>query len=376
MSIPDEYLILDTRSKEHFKVQTYSNYLKKDVISVFQKKILEGEIEQTCYWAVELILSLAIDTLIDKILMVAIKYVNTACPQIPFYIWSKIEFFMDNLKRPEELRNNQVFRNHIVEICVILCGSSKGKALGLDSQIKKNLDFTNITKHLEATRNYLESVKRADDPEDLSIFMNELGHSMTNKNFDKAIMWLTYIIHFDKIVKKSKNVLVASMRNHGKDGTHIIWYVWELIITLSRSQLSKDSMKQVKSLYYIQKKRGWKSSEIYLVIAAIKFNTHICNFKTPLFSHFSVQAASRVNFLFLEAKQFENNKIDITKHITNVSFKRDKKKPVKANDKKKLQEKIDRKLQQTQMIDTIIQKKSTPTTRTISNLIDIQKRII
>ena len=85
MSIPDEYLILDTRSKEHFKVQTYSNYLKKDVISIFQKKILEGEIEQTCYWAVEPILSLA-DTLIDKILMAAIKYVNTVCPQIPFYL--------------------------------------------------------------------------------------------------------------------------------------------------------------------------------------------------------------------------------------------------------------------------------------------------
>ena len=180
MTIPDEYLILDTRGKEHFKVQTYSNYLKKDV-TIFVKKILEAEIEAACYWCTELMLSLNFDVIIDKLLMIAVKYVNISEPKLPYYFWSKIEFLIASCKQPNEMRNSQVARNNIIELCVILCTSPKGKPLGLTSQVKNKLDFSNITKHLEANTNYLQNVKRADDPEDLSIFMNELGHCIKFK---------------------------------------------------------------------------------------------------------------------------------------------------------------------------------------------------
>lgn len=373
MSIPEQFLILDTRSKDHFKVQTYSNYLKKDVISIFQKKILQGEIEEACYWAVELILSLAIENMIDKMIMIAFKYINISSPKLPQLFWSNIDLFMDNIKKPEELRNYQPFRNHIIEICVILCRSSKGKPLSLDSQTKNKLDVDNITNHLEATINYLNGIRRSDDPEDLSIFMNELAHSMKSKNYDKAIMWLTYIFNFEKIVKKNKAKLVASKRNHSKDGNHIIWYVWELILTLSKMSLSNPCFNQVKYLFYIQKKRGYKSSELFLLVCAIKFNTHIYDMNANLYSPFSIQASARVNFLFEEGKKYENYKVDITKQISkNIEFKKEKKKKPKP-EKKKQEEKTSKKLKQMELIDTIIQKKSSSTTRTIKNLMDIEK---
>lgn len=377
MTIPDEYLILDTRGKEHFKVQTYSNYLKKDVTNIFVKKILEAEIEAACYWCTELMLSLNFDVIIDKLLMIAIKYVNISEPKLPNYFWSKLEFLISSCKQPNEMRNSQVARNHIIELCVILCTSPKGKPLGLTSQVKNKLDFSNITKHLEANTNYLENVKRADDPEDLSIFMNELGHCIKFKNYEKAIMWLTYIINFDKIIRKSKNKLVVSKRNNTKDGDNVIWYIWELILTLSKVSVPQITLKQIKSLYFIQKLRGYKSSEIFFTIAAIKFNTHNLNFSKSLTNTFSIQATSRVNFLFLEAKQFENNKIDITKHIVSSSVSFNKKptaKKKKENEKTRNEKRINKQLQQTQMIDTIIQKKQSNTTKTLSNLLDLQRK--
>lgn len=373
MPIPDEYIILDTRGKEHFKIQSYSNYLKKDVITIFQKKILEAEIEDACHWCTELMLSLCFDTIIDKMLMIAFKYINISEPQLPFYFWSNIEFLMNSSKQPNEMRNCQVARNHIIELCVILCSASKGKPLSLMTQLKNKLDLNNITKHLEATINYLQNIKRSDDPEDISIFMNELGHSIKHKNYENAIMWLTYIINYDKIIKKNKYKLVVSKRNNTKDGDHVIWYIWELILTLGKLNLPTNTYKQVKSLYFIQKIRGYKSSELYLIIAAIKFNTHTINTNKIITNSFTIQATSRVNFLFTEAKQLENNKIDITKQITHISFHKTPKKPL--NNKKKQEYKMNKKLQQMHMIDTIIQKKQSNTTKTLSNLLNIQKKI-
>ena len=90
------------------------------------------------------------------------------------------------------------------------------------------------------------------------------GIVLNLKNYEKAIMWLTYIINFDKIIRKSKNKLVVSKRNNTKDGDNVIWYIWELILTLSKVSVPQITFKQIKSLYFIQKLRGHKSSEIFL----------------------------------------------------------------------------------------------------------------
>ena len=55
--IPNKYYITDFRKITDFKKQTYNGYQKSDVLSALQKSILEQKLEESCHWAVEMLVS-------------------------------------------------------------------------------------------------------------------------------------------------------------------------------------------------------------------------------------------------------------------------------------------------------------------------------
>jgi hypothetical protein len=85
MDIPDLYKINDTRQIKDFKEKTFSLFLKKDVLSEFNKSIMAGKIEDTNHWATELICSGMIDKIWDKLFSLFTKNIYTYNPTMPSY---------------------------------------------------------------------------------------------------------------------------------------------------------------------------------------------------------------------------------------------------------------------------------------------------
>ena len=112
------YKINDYRTIDFFKDKTFSGYMKTAVIQKFNKCLLEDSLEESCFWAVELIISGQIDKVLDKTLNVYNKYVHINNPNLSEYLFTKYEILVKIIKNDFyklntlNIRNNQVVRNY------------------------------------------------------------------------------------------------------------------------------------------------------------------------------------------------------------------------------------------------------------------------
>ena len=75
-TIPSNYLINDDREIKDFKDKTFSDYKKKEVLSIFEKSILQDCLENSCYWCLELLISGHIQDIWNTLFIIYFKYVN------------------------------------------------------------------------------------------------------------------------------------------------------------------------------------------------------------------------------------------------------------------------------------------------------------
>ena len=174
--IPINYLINDTRNAKDFKDKTFSGYKKKDVLTIFQKNILLDDIEQSCHWGCEMLISGYIQDIWNVIFTIYFKFVNIFNPKIVQKLFNRYTTFLklSRNKTNLELRNNQVIRNQITEIICILCKSKKGKQIKLSKidSSKFKMDF--LSGMFKADRDYIKHIIYKNDPPELTIITNEL----------------------------------------------------------------------------------------------------------------------------------------------------------------------------------------------------------
>jgi hypothetical protein len=362
MDVPERYLINDSRSLKEFSEKSFSGYLKKDVLAIFQKSIVNYKVEDTCNWLVELIISGQIDKIWDKIFAISTKLININCPSLPNYLYTKYSLF-NNICQQENyqknillLRNNQVIRNHLAEICVNLATMDKEKAINLTKISKNDLYFKNISGKLQAkdTR-FINLIYQKNDPEEIKIIINEMINSL-NISFKDTMFWLSWILEWEKLnIKKNKTYGCAfrEITNvEQKYWNELIWLLWEVILKFCIKKDVDFLNLQVQSLYKLFKFNyapSKKSKKIPFMIYAIRLITDNYNISTPIFKKYyiSLQACCKINIIFLDKKSFEHmdqGMINIIKQKS-LSSKviRDPKEVLKEKEKEKEKEK-DKKL--------------------------------
>ena len=87
--IPENYYIKDVRNFDAFKTITFSNYSKKEVIKTLDKSLINGLIEEACYWSSELICSGHISELINQLILFSSNFVNIECFDISSHLYFK-----------------------------------------------------------------------------------------------------------------------------------------------------------------------------------------------------------------------------------------------------------------------------------------------
>lgn len=375
MTIPIDYRIIDNRSIKDFSKKTLGNYLIKDVLIVFNKSLMSCKIEESCNWGMELLISGAYDKFWDKIFSIFLKNININNPILPIFIYKRYCKFLNYYSKFEnklELRNNQVIRNLICEVCVVICSSLKLKPLSFSKLTNNDFNLNYLTSKMKADKEtYIKDKLKFGDPNEMKIIMNEFNFNLNTKNYELCNYWLSWALEFEKRNTKKNKMYICGMREidniDDKYKNDLCWFIWEIILKES-FKLSSDKSENIQALYKLYKydfKPTQKSKKNYYFLYAIKYFTDIFNVDKQIIPNINVliQACSNINYIFVDKINNCVNKdqiyIDKQKHKQNVSVltksKIDKEKKEKLKKLKEIaNEKMRLKINTVEKIDSLI----------------------
>ena len=238
--------IIDSRKLNDFKKQTFGGYNISKASSALDKAILEEKIEPALHWALQLFLSGLVNSLWSKLMGIASKNINIYNPKLPEFLYHKNQQWqsiVDNTKFTKDnvllLRNHPIVRLLLAEIVTILVLSKKRKLNPLPKINKTDFIIDNFKSKLEAKdNNLINNIIMDGDPSELSIAINEFSFHLHNKNINKALYWLNWILDWEKInSKKYGKYECASRPNEGIDSKYfkdVVWLIWQAIHKISQ----------------------------------------------------------------------------------------------------------------------------------------------
>lgn len=330
MEIPNEYQIFDYRKSEAFKKMTFGNYQKCDVLSAFQKSLNNGNIDETCHWMVELLVSGYIDEIWYKLLSIASKNINIANPSLPQYLYYRYSQYINLINKPTfegdfliKTRNVQEIRNHLAEIIAIIAVSSK-------NSINKTIKITTEEFRVDNFKAQLDAIEYKlvipiilqEDPSEVKMVANEIAYRLKESysSFTRCNYWLHWLLEWEKICSKKCGKFQCGYRgkNYIKPqfAHDFIWLVWDVIfqeVNNRKSYNNNKTQNQIRALYELycyQFSASNKKKKIFLVIHAFLLLTMEVNWTTPIINNYPVvlQSSANINYLFLDYKKLEQSK--------------------------------------------------------------------
>jgi len=313
--------INDIRGNVDFKSNTFSNFKKTEVKKQLLKSIYNNQIEQSCYWSAEYICSGQFIDLWEIILFYMSKYIHLGNPKLPIYIELRFNNFKEIIQNGYDdcdlsLRNNERIRKLFAEIIGILCTSKKKHAIEY-VKLEKNHDFdiTNIHSKLSAPNvKYIEQYFKKEDPKELFIMLNEFSYHLSPKsnNSTSACYWLEWLLEFENICKKKKELLVCDRREfipvEDKFQKDSIWIIWEIILdVVSKDKLKTKIMNSLLNLYCLRYTNGTKRKRKGLIYFAISIITEHININESLVSNQDNinKIVKNINLIYKEIKKNE-----------------------------------------------------------------------
>lgn len=330
-----KYQIFDSRKLIDFKTQTFGGYSKSDVNSQLDKAIQAEELEKSIYLSFQLLFSGYVNLLWDKLVNLIYKNINTNNPNIPKFMYEKQKkwdsIVLQKIYKKDNillLRNNVIIRELIVELVCIIILSRKRKLEQLKKITKSDFVLSSFKSRLEAKDSSLSSnYLKENDPSEVRIAMNELVYQMKQRNFDKVLYWLSWMLEWDKLnVKQYGKFKVHPRLVQGvepKFATNIIWLIWEYINDIrfkvntftNNNSLTNEDNEQINYLWkcftlnYSNTKRN---KRIHLVIWALKIIVSPLDFSIKLIDkeYLLFQILANYNIMIEKIKSQENNKND------------------------------------------------------------------
>ena len=389
--IPEEYKITDTRSTSDFSKQSFSGYAIKDVVSVLNKSLMSCKIEDSVNWAVELLLSGQTERLWEKIFSISLKNININNPKLPIFLFKRYSKFVSlklkhsgsakssNIAGYLSLRNSQAIRNMVCEVCVIICNSTKLKAITLPKIKETDFELSYLKTRLVATdANVINNKIKYGDPPEIKIPLNEFNFCVKTRKWELALYWLAWVLEWERRnTKRDKQYVCGVRKIEGVDEkyyTDIVWIIWEIFIKEAPGLNNETASSQIYALFKLYKfdfKPTKKAKRVYFMIFALKYFTEMYNFKNDIIpNHYQlIQACGNINMIFYEKKRYEVNKHKQT--LEKNTYKNIKSKTDSAQEKKeekiklkRLKEaaeiKIKNKISRVEMIDSLILSSNKP----------------
>ncbi len=290
--------ISDKRLIKDFKGITFSNFKKSSAKKELLNTLLNGKIEESCYWCAEYICAGHYIDLWDIIFLFISKYIHLGNPKLPCYIELRLTDFKNILNsgyigNELSLRNNDKIRKLFAEITTIICLSKKKSSFDCP-KIKENdyISFNNSFKLKATNVSYANKIFKKGDPKELFIAINELAYNIINKvkNSNDAYYWFEWILGFETLAKKNKKSISSGRRDFNvlsKFQNDVIWVVWDVILNESykRNEGIQKVIQSLAELYCIRYSPGSKKKRKFIVYFAISLLTEIVDNNIPIFTN-------------------------------------------------------------------------------------------
>lgn len=324
MCVPSSSKINDTRKSCDFKTLTFCGAIKTQVSSALNKSIQEEKLDASNYWALQLLLSGYCTSLFDKLISVASKNINISNPLLPSFLLNKTNSFKRIMKSYNkdsqlQLRNNQEMRHLIVELVTIITLSRKRKLENIPKLKQSDFSITIFKTKLESNENNnIKHILKENDPSEIRIASNELLFQLNNKNMNKALYWLSWILEWEKIhVKKYKIFNISDRYYEGIDNKYsknIIWLIWDIINFIKKStfDIPQKGLNELDSLWNLYKMDftvGSRSKKLIYILWSMKILVSYVDWELKLIEreYLYFYSLANVNILIQKIKPNEVN---------------------------------------------------------------------
>ncbi len=341
--------INDVREKKDFRGITFSKFKKSEVRKELLNNMFNGKIENSCYWAAELICAGHFMELWEIILLFSNKHIHLGNPKLPIYIDMRFQAFkeivqngyIDNELR---MRNNEKIRKLFSEIICVLCQSIKKHSFETIKITEDDFMMTSMTDRLKAKNvHYVQPVFQKEDPKELFIALNELAYhvSKDSKNMVSACYWIEWIMEFESRCKKKKDKCQCERRSHSfiqsNYQTDIIWIVWDIFLTESKKKpkLVQKIINASLNLFALKYQPNVKKKRRFLLYNIVSLLTEPIDQQIPIISNNNtiMRVQDKINMVYRQIKKNEekpatdylfNNKITGKSNIEKTVEKLDK----------------------------------------------------
>jgi hypothetical protein len=272
-------LIDDIRKEADFKGKSFSGYKRADVKKELLKSLLAGKVENSCYWCAELVCCGAFIDIWDVVVVFVGKYVHLANVKLPIYLDIRYNAFKDMVIDNEmNMRNNKGIRDLFAEIVVVLCGSHKKHNFERIKVKPAEIDIMEMKGRLKAPNvGYASTSFKKDDSKELFIPLNEFAYhvSSESKNMLLACFWVEWMLEFETVCKKKKQVCQCQARDFVvKMQTDPIWMIWDVLFAeAERRKMNNKILQALLNLFCIRYNAAAKRKRIYLLYFAVSLLT-------------------------------------------------------------------------------------------------------
>ena len=318
----NDFEINDIRSEKQFKGITFSKFKRADAKKELLNSLATGRIEQALHWSAEFICCGCFIELWDIILNFVGKHIHLGNPKLPIYLDMRFNNFKDLISMYSgfelNMRNNDKVRKIFAEIITVICNSKKKHSIE-SVKIKKQeeFDMTTMANKLKAPNvQYATAIFKKDDPKELFIAINELAFhvSKDSRSSLDACYWLEWILEFENLCKKRKEVCICERRTFAmvdeKCVKEPIWMIWDVLCKANaekKSEISDKILKSIFELFCIRYTSGVKKKRKYLLYFAISLLTDTFDSTIDIIENKATvdNITKKINLIYKEIKKNE-----------------------------------------------------------------------
>ena len=217
-----------------------------------------------------------------------------------------------------DIRNNDKVRKIFAEIITILCSSKKKHSIeSIKIKKQEEFDMTTMAIKLKAPNvQYATDIFKKDDPKELFIAINELAFhvSKDSRSSLDACYWLEWILEFENLCKKRKEVCICERRTFAmvdeKCVKEPIWMIWDVLFKANaekKSEISDKILKSIFELFCIRYTSGVKKKRKYLLYFAISLLTDTFDSTIDIIENKATvdNITKKINLIYKEIKKNE-----------------------------------------------------------------------
>jgi hypothetical protein len=213
------------------------------------------------------------------------------------------------------MRNHQSIRNLFAEVITTICYSRKKHAILLvDIKNKDEYSMPVMQTKLKAPDiSYGTNVFKPEDPPELFVAVNELAYhlSKSSSNEYTACYWLEWLINFDTICKKNKQLCLIERRTWAKVESKFqkdsIWLIWDIVLARAEEKGCNATLSIIRSLldmFCLRYTTDVKRTRKFILYNCIGLLTGPVDLTIPIWNDKTVitDITDKINVIYKEIK--------------------------------------------------------------------------